>query len=413
LLVNRYYLVFYIVSRLLRVSPRRFTITTWVSIVGITLGVGCMVAAMAGFSGFETTLRKAMTDSVGHVIVMKRGEKIDDFEALAAQIRSSVPEVEAITPVSQLEAIIAGQGKVSFVLLMGVDPASVDSVLNLDQRLIAGKTMAAQGGEISQAMVGRGIAEQFGLQPGQTFQVVLPNPARFDSAQFSPKVKKFVVAGILDLGKHDFNERYIVTTQADLQEFGGMEGRVSGLRLRLSSESLAPAVSSRLAQELGFPFWIVDWRELSHNLFSAIQLEKIVIFFIMLIMVVAASFNVSTTLYITVLRRYPDISIYKTMGLGPRDIRRIFQFYGLAIASIGIFLGLVFGVLLIALFLFLQDHFMILPPDVYKLGKIQPDFRFFDMVAIVVAAYVVCLLSTLAPARRGARLDPVEGLRYD
>jgi lipoprotein-releasing system permease protein len=221
------------------------------------------------------------------------------------------------------------------------------------------------------------------------------------------------VVGILDLGKYEYDERYILTHLRTVQDLVGIEDGVSGLRLSVRDENLAPAISSRISNDLGYPFWSKDWMMVNQNLFRAVKLEKIVIFFVVLIMVIAASFNISITLYVNVLRRYTDISILKTLGMKSRDIVKIFTLHGLYIGLLGALLGVGLGLVLCLAFAWLQQHWQLLPGEVYKLNQFSYELRWWDMSLILLAAMAICFLATLAPALRGARLNPVEGLRYE
>ena len=151
----------------------------------------------------------------------------------------------------------------------------------------------------------------------------------------------------------------------------------------------------------------------NQNLFRAVKLEKVVIFFVILIMVIAASFNISSTLYVNVLRRYNDISILKALGMKSAELVSVFTLQGLAIGVLGSLFGFLLGLGLCFAFAWVQVHWALLPEDVYKISSFGFDLRFLDMLAVLSISLLVCFLSTLAPALRGARLNPVEGLRYE
>jgi lipoprotein-releasing system permease protein len=168
-----------------------------------------------------------------------------------------------------------------------------------------------------------------------------------------------------------------------------------------------------ITRALGYPYWTRDWQQLNQNLLEAVQLEKVVIFFVVLVMVVAACFNISSTLFVTVLRRYSDISILRTMGATRGFILRLFSIQGMLVGLVGAIAGLLLGALLCWGFSILENQFGLLPGEIYKLSQFSPELRWFDLLSIFVVAFLICFISTLAPARRGAKLEAVEGLRYE
>jgi lipoprotein-releasing system permease protein len=381
------------------------------SLIGMTTGVACLVAAMGVVSGFEATLAKTITDVYGHVLVINRSTSLQDIETTADRIAKAVPQVRAYTPFVNVEGVIAHKAQLSGIVLQGLDPKSVDDVLNLKNRVIKGEFKLNKDGEYPSALVGKGIQRRFKIEIGDTFQIVLPSP-EVNSAS-PPKVQKFILRGVLDLGKNEYDERYIVTSLKSAQAFLGIGDAFSGIRIRLSDEKLAPTANLKIARELGNSYFVNDWTEVNKNLFEAVQLERIVIFFVILIIVIAAAFNISSQLYVGVLQRFSDISILKAIGATPRDIKYIFTLNGLFFGVIGTALGIVLGLILCGLFIVVQKYSVIMPVDVYKIDNVGIDIRLIDITSIVGSALVICLLSSLMPAVRGSKLNPVEGLRYE
>jgi lipoprotein-releasing system permease protein len=400
-------------------SGRRFlSLPSMLSLIGMTLGVACLVVAMGVVSGFEATLRESITDVFGHVLVISRSSSIQSLDSVLGRMKKAAPTAQAFTPFLQFEGVIAHDQKLSGVVVQGIDPESVTHVLNLQKRVVRGAfnfkaPSGAADADIPRALVGKGLEKKFSLKVGQTFQIVLPQPAHENSTGFSPKVQRFVLAGVLDLGKNDYNERYIVTDLKSAQTFLGVGDHFSGIRIRLAHAEDARQAALSLGNELGSSYIIMDWVEVNKNLFEALSLERVVIFLIVMVMVVSASFNISSQLFVSVLQRFSDISILKAIGCSPQDIRKIFTLQGLFFGMAGTFFGLVLGLILCFLFVVLQKFYVLLPGDIYKLDSIGVDIRFFDLSSIVLAAFLVCLISTVFPALRGSKLSAVEGLRYE
>ncbi len=404
---------FWIVKRLVASGRRLLSLVSVMSLVGMTLGVACLVVAMAVTSGFENTLKQAVVDVFGHVLVVRQTDHPQALEEVAKKMRKLAPSMLAYTPFFQFDGVLAYDKRITGVVVQGLELGSVESVLNIRPRVVQGKFDFNSSDGESIAMIGKGIAKKFSLKVGDVFKIVLPSPSKQSTTDFSPKVRSFKVGGVLDLGKNEYDERYIVTDLKTAQNFAGVGDNFSGIRLRIKDENKATEVAQALAEGLGSMYWTMSWRDVNKNLFEAIGIERITIFFVLLVMVLAASFNISSNLYVSVLQKYREISIFKAIGFSSRDIQKLFSYHGLLLGLIGIVFGIALGLLLCLIFILAQKFFVILPGDVYRLDNIGVDIRFVDLSAIVGSAIAICLISSLAPAYRGARLKPVEGLRYE
>lgn len=402
------------VWRYIKAGHRGLSLTTILSLVGMTIGVASLVVGMAVLSGYESTLKKTVTDVVGHVLVMKTVRSQDDKTNLVEEVRPHVEGLEAATPFAYLEAVLAHGGTVSGVVVEGVDPNTVHQVLNLKSRLIQGDfDLSLNDAGVAGVVVGKGVFKNFGLELGDVFRVVMPVSDGLNTEAFKPRLRKFRVTGVLDMGRHDYDTRYIISDLKEAQAFAQIGDRVSGYRLRLKDENKAQEASLRITNNLGYGYWARDWRDVNRNLFDAVQLEKIVIFLVLLIIVIAASFNISSTLFVSVIQRFNDISVLKTLGANRRFVLRIFTFQGLFIGILGAFFGLLLGLLACQGFIWAQEAWGLIPGDIYKLDHVDLELRWLDLLAIAGSSMLICFISTLAPARRGAKLSPVEGLRYE
>ena len=406
-------LQFWLSWRYLSSGRKWFNPASVLAIFGMALGVSCLIVAMAVVSGFRFALKKAIVDVTGDVVVAKSGSRILPSENLPQRLKQIAPQIVAESSFIQAEAVIATGGHISGVMLEGLDPQTQGSVLRLQNRVVVGALDLHDRRRFPPAVVGEGIWQRMHLHLNEIVRVVIPNPSLSDASRFHPRMQVFRVKGVVDLGKNDFNKRIIITTLAATQRLLRFGDGYSGLRLKLTNSDLAPKVSALIAQRLGYPYWTRDWHELNQNLLEAAKLEKVVIFFVVLIMVIAACFNISSTLFVTVLRRYSDIGILQTMGAGRRLIVGLFAAQGLLLGFVGAILGVVLGVALCLGFAFLQTHYQLLPGQIYKVDGFTFQLRVLDMAVIIASATLICFLSTLAPARRGAKLSPVEGLRYE
>ena len=391
---------------------RLFDLSTALSIAGMAIGVASLVVSMAVFSGYVTTLEKTVQDAFGHVLIVKRGST--DQSEMLNDLRDLLPNLVASTPFVSSEAILAGGGKIAGILMEGIDADTVGGVLNLGPRLIAGSMdLTGPDTDRARALIGKGIADRFGLKVGDVFRVVVPMAAEYPGSSFRPKLGQFVVAGIVNYGRYDFDARYVALPLARLQDFVEIGRKVTGYRVKLADPYRAREVASEIGPRTHQKYWARDWLEVNRNLFEAARLEKVVLFFVLMVLVVAAAFNIANMLFISVVQRYRDISVLKTIGAPNRLIARIFTVQGIVIGFLGSGLGIAIGLTLCRVFEFAQTRYKIIPAEVYKLDHIELRVQPLDLLAILAASLVVCLVATLVPSRRGARVTPVEGLRYE
>lgn len=391
----------------------RLGLTGWISLAGLTLGVACLVVSMAVVSGFERTLQRSVSDVTGHLQILRGmvGKPADNM--LAEKVKAAEPDFVAATRVLWVESVAAAKGKITGVLLQGLDPSSMGDVLRLDSHLRDGDIRLGDRDGVPYALVGKGLAEKFDLKVGDSFRIVVPLMSELDPNSFRRNVGTFVVAGILNLGKYEFDERLVLTSLAAAQKIADVGDRDSGILVRLNDHEKARAAVTKVARQLGPGFRVRDWRELNENIFEAVKIERVVIFFVILIIVLAAAFNVSSSLFISVVQRYPEIGILKAMGMSPRDLVAIFSLQGLMLGLVGCIGGFVLGGILCVAFWIGEKSFELLPGSVYKLDHIDLVIRFWDISAIFAVTLLICGLATLAPARQGAKLTAVEGLRYE
>lgn len=406
-------ILFEIAFRLLsKGNSLQMGLTGWISMLGIVLGVACLAVSMGVMSGFEETLKNSLSDASGDVQIFRLRQATATSEDFQQKILNMVPEAQASVRFLSVEGVLAHQGRVRGVFMQGLDSENAWKVLELKKRVVAGALDLSEDGHPG-ALIGKAVASFFSLKPGDTFRLLVPLPSEFDPHEFRRKVATFKVAGVLELGKYEYDERMVIVPLKALQKLADVGDKDSGLILRLQDRSQARPVSVRLSENLGVGHRVRDWRDINENIFDAVELERLVIFFVILIIVIASSFNVATSLYVNVVQRYADIAVLKAIGMSARGMVQVLCAQGFLMGLIGSLFGLLLGVILGAVFEWAEVHLGILPASVYRIAYIEVYFRARDMLAIVFVTLVICTVATLAPARRGARLSPVEGLRYE
>lgn len=402
----------WIAYRLLFSKRTLFGGSAVLSLVGLILGVGALVASMAVMSGFESTLRSAMADVTGHVQLVKRATFQEPWQELEAKIRKQEPTLVSSVRFLRTEAVLAHQGVIQGVMIQGIDEERASDVLNFSSRLVDGKLDLKGGDGKTPVLIGKRIAQRVGLKIGDNFRVVMPIPDPIDPGRFQRRIAEFQVRGILDMGKTEWNERMIISPLSAAQQLVQIGDRYSGLLLKFEDINYARTAAFNISQTLGPNYWVSDWRDLNENLFEAVKIERVVIFFVVLIIVVVAAFNVSSTLFVNVVQRYADIAILKALGLPQKSILKMFSVQGLLMGAVGLTLGTLFGLVLCLGFTVIQNSLGLLSGSVYRIDSIQVEVRLVDWLFIAVATMVICFVATLAPALRGSKLNPVEGLKY-
>jgi lipoprotein-releasing system permease protein len=402
----------WLVQRYLKAGGRFVNITSILSLVGMILGVACLVLTMAVVSGFESTLRQAVIDIAGDVVVYKTNGRMDPVANLSEKIKNAAPEVTAMTPFVHMEGILAAKGRTLGVAMEGIDLETVHQVLSLKSRVIRGRFDLSETEDgTPQVLVGKALAKRLQVDEGDFVRLVVPRPSKSNPHGFSPRHQRVRIAGILDLGKYEYDLRMVMTQGKVVQDLSGVPDLYSGLKLRVKNSSKARVVSNKIAAELGYSYLTKDWSEVNRNLFEAITYERWVMFVVVSFLIVTACFNICSSLFVSVLKRYGDLSILKTMGATQGFLTRLFSLQGMLVGVIGSILGTLLGLGLG--FVLVRTELFQVPGEVYKLDHLPIEVRGLDMIAILASSCFICFLATLAPAFRGAKLDPVDGLRYE
>lgn len=384
-----------------------FTINGWISLGGLAIGVACLIVSMAVVSGFESTLRESVADVTGHVQVIV--PTTADPDELISDVKKIEPSMVAASAFTLLDGLVAGNGRLSGIFIEGLHFESSQKVLNLGSRLIAGQFDLREG----RVLIGKGLAKNFSLGTGDKVRIVVPIKNELDPSRFKRNLGTFEVAGILDLGKHEYDERMVVMDIQASQKLAGIGSRPTGVMFRFQDIQKAREISQRLTTHFGGAYRVRDWRDINENLFEAAAIEKVVIFFVIFVIVVAAAFNVASNLYINVVKRYSQIGVLKAIGMSPKKILMIFSLQGAALGVLGVALGTLLGGLLSFGFSWAQTEFSLIPGSIYRIDHIRLQFRFWDFAAISGATVAICVLASFFPAKRGSQLQPLEGLRYE
>jgi lipoprotein-releasing system permease protein len=234
-----------------------------------------------------------------------------------------------------------------------------------------------------------------------------------------PRMKKFIVVGIFESGFYEYDSTLAYLSLKSCQDFLQMGDTVTGIDIKVDDIYKADSIASKIQSKLGFPFWAHNWMQMNKNLFSALKLEKRVMFIILSLIVIVAAFNIISALIMIVMEKNKDIAILKSMGATSGSIMKIFIYQGLIVGVIGTLSGCAAGLAValnlqrVSLFIEKMFHFKFLPGDVYYLSELPSKVNYSDVVIIIIGTLLVCFLSTIYPSLRASKLDPAEALRYE
>lgn len=395
------------------------SIITLISIVGFALGVWALIVVLAVMSGFEKTLKEKILGTQAHLVVLKTNQEgMDRYEEVVKEVEQ-VKGVVSATPFILSQVMLSSESNVFGVVLNGIDPDRVGKVIELARNMKAGRLQDLKAeGDSPGIILGVELAKRLGVSLNDAIQVISPLGTMTPMGMM-PKMKRFRVMGIFYSGMYDFDNTLAYISIVSAQKFLNMGSRVTGIEIKTSDVYKVKKIGKEIRQKLGFPFWTRDWMEMNRNLFSALKLEKVAMFIILVLIVLVAAFNIISTLIMVVMEKNKDIAILKSMGAPSKGILRIFIIEGGVIGVVGTFFGTVVG-LATALNLekvsgFVENlfGFKILPSDVYYIDKLPSQVNPLDIILIVMTAILISLLATLYPSWRASKLDPAEALRYE
>ena len=400
---------------------RAISLNTFISVGGVTLGVAALIATLAVMTGFKEDLRDKIVGTNSHIVITNRTrDTLEDYTMVLERVQT-IPHVVAATPYILSQVLLTSGGNVHGVILRGIDPALEGTVTDIQKNLtqgsladldpphpIAPPAESADGTLPRGIIVGNELAARLGTFLGDTIHVVSPT-GKIGPIGIIPKIRKFTVAGIFDSGMYEYDSSLAYISITTAQDFFNMGDVVTGVQIRVDDIFGAARIADEIEEALGFPYLARDWMQLNKNLFSALQLEKIMMFIILILIVLVASFNIIGTLSMIVVEKSREIAILKTMGATRRDIMKIFMVDGLVIGGLGTAIGIPLGYLVC----YLLQSFYTLPSDIYYISYLPVKIQSLDVLLVSVSAVTISFIATLYPSWQAGRLNPSEALRYE
>ncbi|MDA8083537.1 MAG: lipoprotein-releasing ABC transporter permease subunit [Nitrospiraceae bacterium] len=393
-----------------RKKHKSVSVNTAISIGGVAVGVMALLVVLSVMSGFQLDLQKKILGANAHVVIVGNRGTLSDYQSYAEKLKSE-KNVVSFAPFVLGQVMVTSGSRVHGVFIRGIDPADESKTTEILSHIKDGdiRKLAGDGG-LPGLVLGRELAGSLGLLVGDTVNIVSPL-GEIGPLGMLPKVKKFRVAAIFEIGMFEYDSNLVLADMKTTQEFFGMKDDITGIELRLKDIYRAASVRKDLQEKLGPRVFVKDWMQMNKNLFSALKLEKFAMFIILVLIVLVASFNIISNLIMNVIEKSREIAILKAMGAKSSGIMAVFMFQGLFIGLIGTAIGLAGGYSLGRLLD--KYQFIRLPADVYYLSHLPVKMETTDFVVVCTSAVLISFLATIYPAWQAARLNPVEPLRYE
>ena len=386
------------------------SVNTLISTGGVAVGVMALLVVLSVMSGFHEDLQKKILGVNAHVVVLDYKGTMPEYKDIIEKLKGD-EDIISSAPFVMGQVMVSSGKRAHGVFLRGIIPEMEAKTTEILKYIKEGNLEdLLPKDEIPGIILGKELASSIGVFKGDIITLLSP-VGEIGPLGMLPKVKKFRVAAIFEVGMFEYDLNLVLTDIRSAQEFFGMKKDITGIELRLSDICKAPIVRERIQKRLGFPLYARDWMQMNRNLFSALKLEKFAMFIILILIILVASFNIVSTLIMNVIEKKREIAILKAMGATDKGIMYIFMLQGLLIGVLGTLIGITGGYLLNYI---LNTYQIIkLPPDVYYLSHLPVKMKLFDFIVVSLSAITISFLATIYPAWQAAKLNPVEPLRYE
>jgi len=403
----------FIAARYLRAKRKQafISIITVISVVGVMMGVTALIVVLSVMNGFREDLMSKILGVNSHLLILSHEGSFRNWEAVSRQA-DEVDGVVATTPFIYSQVMLNSPASVSGAVFRGLDTRTAGKVIAMGRMIKRGSLNAldsVQNG-LPGIIPGVELARQLGVQPGDELTVVSPQ-GKLTPLGRVPESRKYRVVAFFDSGMYEYDSSMVYVSLAEAQDFLGMDDRVTGIEVKVKDIYKSDQVAEAIATKLRYPYWTKDWKVMNRSLVSALKLEKITMFVILIMIVLVGALNIISTLVMVVMEKNKDVAILRAMGASARSIMSIFMSQGLLVGLVGTLAGLGAGLGLCELLH--RYKFIKLPADVYYISTLPVKVEMGDVIFVTVSAVLISFIATLYPSWHASKMSPVEALRYE
>ncbi len=385
------------------------------SFLGIVLGVATLIIVMAVMNGFRHELLGKILGLNGHLLIQPLDKPLTDWKEVAARV-GKVPGIKLAAPIVEGQALASSPFNSGGVLVRGIRLQDLEKLPSVAKNIKQGTLKGFDSGE--GVAIGRRLADQLSLHAGDKITLVAPRGAVTPMGTM-PRIKVYRVAAVFEVGMSEYDSSMVFMPLTQAQAYFNRAGDVTAIEVYTDNPDRVDSYRKAVQAAAKRPIFMIDWRQRNATFFTALQVERNVMFLILTLIVLVAALNIVSGLIMLVKDKGSDIAILRTMGASQGSIMRVFLITGASIGVVGTFVGLILGVVVslnietIRQFLSWLTSTELFSPELYFLSHLPADMDTGETFAVVVMALVLSFLATLYPSWRAARLDPVEALRYE
>ena len=388
------------------------------SIIGIALGIIVLIVVLSVMNGFEQAMRDRILSMIPHLTISEEGNQLSNWQREKNNIEI-FPKVDAVAPYIHKQLMLSKGDVAHGVSLYGIDPTLETGVSYVANKILNdGSFNDLKAGEHG-IILGKTLAKELAVEVGDKIVALSPISSAESGQQSLPELKQFTVAGLFKVDMQQYDATYAYAHIEDIAEMFNMGKSVTGLRVKLSDPYQSGDIASFIYENSSKYYWISDWTQEYTNEFTAIKMQKTMLFMILVMIVLVAVFNLLSTLSMIVHDKQADIAILRTLGLTPRRVMGIFMVQGTIIGLLGTLIGTGFGILfaanvenIVPLIEQMTNHHFI-DPKIYGISEVVASINISDVVMISSTALILSILATLYPAWKASKVQPAEALRYE